>query len=93
MSESVKIGGIGKNPAIDKINTVNSMEARDYAAKRMEKLLGKKQYAEVPLHFPIEKIETRQEGKDRGEEHGVEEIKSAKGKIGASYTGGIQRDR
>ena len=26
MSESVKIGGIGKNPAIDKINRLNGME-------------------------------------------------------------------
>lgn len=39
MSESVKIGGIGKNPAIDKINSLNAMDIKNYAAKKMEQLL------------------------------------------------------
>lgn len=39
MSESVKIGGIGKNPAIDKINRLNGIDVKNYAANRMEQLL------------------------------------------------------
>ena len=39
MSESVKIGGIGKNPAIDKINSLNAMDIKNYAANKMEQLL------------------------------------------------------
>lgn len=39
MSEKVKIGGIGKNPAIDKINSLNVMDVKNYAAKKMEELL------------------------------------------------------
>lgn len=39
MSESVKIGGIGKNPAIDKINRINSIDIKNYAVKKMEQLL------------------------------------------------------
>lgn len=40
MSESVKIGGIGKNPAIDKINRLNGIDVKNYAVNRMEQLLG-----------------------------------------------------
>lgn len=40
MSESVKIGGIGKNPAIDKINRLNGIDVRNYAVNRMEQLLA-----------------------------------------------------
>lgn len=39
MSESVKIGGIGKNPAIDKINRLNGIDVKSYAVDRMEQLL------------------------------------------------------
>lgn len=39
MSESVKIGGIGKNPAIDKINRLNSIDIKNYAVKKMEETL------------------------------------------------------
>ena len=39
MSESVKIGGIGKNPAIDKINRLNAVDIRKYAVEKMEELL------------------------------------------------------
>lgn len=39
MSESVKIGGIGKNPAIDKINRLNAVDVKGYAAKKMEEIL------------------------------------------------------
>lgn len=34
MSESIKIGGIGKNPAIDKINNLNSIDVKNYAVKK-----------------------------------------------------------
>lgn len=39
MSESVKIGGIGKNPAIDRINSLNMVDVKKQAVKRMEQLL------------------------------------------------------
>lgn len=39
MSESVKIGGIGKNPAIDKINRLNTIDIKNYAVGKMEELL------------------------------------------------------
>ena len=39
MSESVKVGGIGKNPAIDKINRLNGIDVKNYAVDRMEQLL------------------------------------------------------
>ncbi len=39
MSESVRIGGIGKNPAIDKINSLNSIDVKNYAVNKMEQLL------------------------------------------------------
>lgn len=40
MSESVKVGGIGKNPAIDKINRLNGIDVKNYAVDRMEQLLA-----------------------------------------------------
>lgn len=39
MSESVRVGGIGKNPAIDKINQLNAIDVKNYAVKKMEDLL------------------------------------------------------
>lgn len=39
MSESVRVGGIGKNPAIDKINQLNAIDVKNYAVKKMEALL------------------------------------------------------
>ena len=58
MSESVKIGGIGKNPAIDKINSLNSLDVKNYAVGKMEQLLLKhdssesKEYTrEIPVDF------------------------------------------
>lgn len=58
MSESVRIGGIGKNPAIDKINSLNSMDVKNYAVNKMEQLLltgdvsqTKTYMREVPIDF------------------------------------------
>ncbi|EOS75075.1 MAG: hypothetical protein OSJ60_14655 [Lachnospiraceae bacterium] len=69
MSESVKIGGIGKNPAIDKINNLNSIDIKNYAVKKMEELLirtnvdglayGKK----VPIDFTKVDWEGSKDGK------------------------------
>lgn len=39
MSESVKIGGIGKNPIIDKINRLDSVNIKIYAEDKLERLL------------------------------------------------------
>lgn len=46
MSESVKIGGIGKNPAIDQIQQLNAIDVGSYAAKRMQELLVQPEYLE-----------------------------------------------
>ena len=69
MSESVKIGGIGKNPAIDKINNLKSIDIKNYAVKKMEELLirtnvdglayGKK----VPIDFTKVDWEGSKDGK------------------------------
>lgn len=39
MSESVKVGGIGKNPAIDRINDLSSADVKDAAKTRLEQLI------------------------------------------------------
>ena len=70
MSRHVKIGGIGKNPVIDKVNAVNQLIVRTLAASRMEKMicsdnnedasqgddteLGKIIYSKIPLTFDWE---------------------------------------
>ena len=58
MSESVKIGGIRKNPAIDKINRLDSMDVKNMAKYKMEKLLQSEDFArneictrQVPINF------------------------------------------
>lgn len=58
MSESVKIGGIGKNPAIDKINSLNGIDIVNFAANRMKQMVlggysdsGTPQKRQVPLHL------------------------------------------
>lgn len=58
MSESVKVGGIGKNPAIDKINRLNGINVGNYAVGRMEQLLssgepsrGRAYKKDVPIDF------------------------------------------
>lgn len=58
MSESVKIGGIGKNPAIDRINNMTVSDVKKYALKKMEQFLLAEGIAQskiftrqVPLDF------------------------------------------
>ncbi|MBD5546486.1 MAG: hypothetical protein HDQ97_03690 [Lachnospiraceae bacterium] len=57
MSESVKIGGIGKNPAIDKINRLNDIDIKNYAVNKMEEILLVQEQEEerycrnVPIDF------------------------------------------
>lgn len=58
MSESVKVGGIRKSPAIDRINSLNSIEVKNIARKKMERLLLTGEYAhseiyerQIPLDF------------------------------------------
>ena len=51
MSESVKIGGIGKNPAIDKINRLNSTDVKNYVVNKMEQLLLGDYTDTAPIDF------------------------------------------
>lgn len=60
MSESVKIGGIGKNPAIDKINSLNGIDIGSFAANRMKQMVlgghsdsGTVKRRRIPLHLEI----------------------------------------
>ena len=39
MSESVKIGGIGKNPAIDKIGSIGETDVKNSVVRKMEQEL------------------------------------------------------
>lgn len=39
MSESVRIGGIGKNPAIDRVNSLNAADVKKRAVSKMEQIL------------------------------------------------------
>lgn len=52
MSESVKVGAVGKNPAIDKINKLNEVDIKNYAVSKMEELVHKgKEETVVPVDF------------------------------------------
>lgn len=58
MSESFRNGGIRKNPAIDKVNNLNSMEIKSSAKEKIEQLLLVEEslqsdiYArQVPINF------------------------------------------
>jgi hypothetical protein len=57
MSETVKTGGSGRNPAIDKIQQLNRMEIKERAVQKMEEaLLGgseaQRVYSvEVPIDY------------------------------------------
>lgn len=57
MSESVKIGGIGKNPAIDKINSLNSIDVKNYAVKKMEQLLLTEDFKENITDINIAQVD------------------------------------
>lgn len=66
MSESVKIGGIGKNPVIDKINNVNATDVKNFAQKKMEQLLlteGSAQSEIYTRQVPIDFSRANWEGK------------------------------
>lgn len=58
MSESFRNGGIRKNPAIDKVNNLNSMEIKSSAKEKIEQLLLAEEslqsdiYArQIPINF------------------------------------------
>lgn len=58
MSESFRNGGIRKNPAIDRINSLSLMEVKSSAKEKMERLLLSEKslqneiYArQVPINF------------------------------------------
>lgn len=72
MSESVKIGGIRKNPAIDKINRLDSMDVKNMAKNKMEKLLQTEEFTrsgiltrQVPVTFEKIKEEMNCSGAGR----------------------------
>lgn len=69
MSESVRIGGIGKNPAIDKINSLNAVDVKNYTVNKMERLLLKKdlfKYKEGVMDVPIDFSKVNWKGESHG---------------------------
>jgi len=73
MSERVKIGGIGKNPAIDKINSLKAIDIKGYAVRRMEQALqdghaGSSMAYKKEISVSLERVEW--EGKPDGREQG-----------------------
>ena len=70
MSGRVKIGGIGKNPAIDKINSLKAIDIKNHAVRRMEQAVqdghagsGMAYRKEIPVS--LERVEW--EGKPDGQ--------------------------
>lgn len=75
MSESVKIGGIGKNPAIDQIQQLNAIDVGSYAAKRMQELLVQPEYLEKEekinsMTMDFTKVNWKRTGEEQQKRHG-----------------------
>lgn len=75
MSESVKIGGIGKNPAIDQIQQLNAIDVGSYAAKRMQELLFQPEYLEKEekinsMTVDFTKVNWKRTGEEQQKRHG-----------------------
>lgn len=75
MSESVKIGGIGKNPAIDQIQQLNAIDVGSYAAKRMQELLVQPEYLEKEekinsMTVDFTKVNWKRTGEEQQKRHG-----------------------
>lgn len=91
MSESVKIGGIGKNSAIDRINQLNAADIKKQAVKRMEQLLlepelpqTRKYHRAVPIDFNSADWKGSQKNKQ------IREINSHENKRGRSFMSGVR---
>ena len=86
VSESVKIGGIGKNPAVDKINSLQAIDIKGCAVRRMQEAVqggnphGSAAYRKA-IPVSLEKVEW--EGKPDGREQG-------KGRMAGSVLSGRQ---
>ena len=75
MSESVKIGGIGKNPAIDQIQQLNAIDVGSYAAKRMQEFLVQPEYLEKEekinsMTIDFTKVNWKRTGEEQQKRHG-----------------------
>lgn len=74
MSESVRIGGIGKNPAIDKINSLNAIDIKNYASDKMKQVVLSGHSGSDTVHrktVPISLDKVDWEGKTHGREQGT----------------------
>ena len=74
MSESVKIGGIGKNPAIDKINSLNGIDIGNFAANRMKQIVFSGNFDSNIVHgkrIPLNLDKVNWEEKAGGGEQGT----------------------
>lgn len=69
MSESVKIGGIGKNPAIDKINHLNTVDVKNYAVNKMKEILFMEENDEKEESVPIDFSRINWSGNNNGKKH------------------------
>ncbi len=74
MSESVRIGGIGKNPAIDKINSLNAIDIKNYASDKMKQVVLSGHAGSYTAHrkaVPISLDKVEWEGRTNGREQGT----------------------
>lgn len=69
MSEIVRIGGVGKNPAIDKIHKLNEVDVKNYAVRKIEEVLlgNNMEKQEYGRNVPIDFSKTDWEGTHYGE--------------------------
>jgi len=91
MSESVKIGGIGKNPVIDRINQLNAMDIKKQAVKRMEQLLLEPELPQAGKYHravPIDFDSADWKGIQKNEQ--TREVNSHGNKRGRSYMSGVR---
>ena len=68
MSEIVRVGAIGKNPAIDKINKLDEVDIKNYAVNKMEKILLNDSFLnqEYRKSIPINLSKVNWEGSGHG---------------------------
>ena len=91
MSESVKIGGIGKNPAIDRINQLNATDIKKQAVKRMEQILLEPELPQAGKYHravPIDFDSTDWKGSQKNKQ--IREVNSHENKRGRSFMSGVR---
>ena len=91
MSESVKIGGIGKNPAIDRINQLNATDIKKQAVKRMEQLLLEPELPQAGKYHRAVSIDFDSvDWKGSSKNKQIREVNSHGNKRGRNFMSGVR---